>query len=82
MGYGSSMVLLAITSLLAIPAMVAASGTHAWGAIAVGQSIGGVAAVIIAYGWGLSGPAAIARADQLARMREYAHRAGPRAACP
>lgn len=75
MGYGSSMVLLAITSLLAIPAMVAASGTHAWGAIAVGQSIGGVAAVIIAYGWGLSGPAAIARADQLARMREYAESA-------
>lgn len=74
-GYGASMVLLAISSLLAIPAMVAASGPHAWGAIAVGQSIGGVAAVIIAYGWGLSGPAAIARADQNGRMREYAESA-------
>lgn len=69
------MALLAISSLLAIPAMVAASGPHAWGGIAVGQSIGGVAAVVIAYGWGLSGPAAIARADELGRMREYAESA-------
>ncbi|MET4705314.1 O-antigen/teichoic acid export membrane protein [Frigoribacterium sp. UYMn621] len=74
-GYGTSMVLLAISSLLAIPAMVAASGAHAWGAIAVGQSIGGVAAVVIAYGWGLSGPAAIARADELGRMKEYSESA-------
>lgn len=74
-GYGASMVLLAISSLVAIPAMVASSGPHAWGAIAVGQSIGGVAAVIIAYGWGLSGPVAIARADALGRMREYAESA-------
>lgn len=69
------MVLLAISSLLAIPAMVAASGPHAWGGIAVGQSIGGVAAVVIAYGWGLSGPAAIARANELGRMQEYAESA-------
>lgn len=74
-GYGTSMALLAISSLLAIPAMVASSGPQAWGAIAVGQSIGGIAAVIIAYGWGLSGPAAIARADELGRMREYAESA-------
>ncbi|MBC7763969.1 MAG: hypothetical protein H7201_19710, partial [Candidatus Saccharibacteria bacterium] len=74
-GYGASMVLLAISSLLAIPSMVAASGPHAWGGTAVGQSIGGVAAVVIAYGWGLSGPAAIARADELGRMREYAESA-------
>ncbi|MBC7764056.1 MAG: hypothetical protein H7201_20145 [Candidatus Saccharibacteria bacterium] len=74
-GYAASMLLLAISSLLAIPAMVAASGLHAWGAIAVGQSIGGVAATIIAYGWGLSGPAAIARANELGRMREYAESA-------
>jgi hypothetical protein len=51
--------------------MVHASGAAAWGAIAAGQSIGGVAAVIIAYGWGLSGPAVIARADAGGRLKEY-----------
>ena len=74
------MVLLAISSLIAIPSMVHASGAHAWGAIAVGQSIGGVAAVIIAYGWGLSGPAAIARADRRGRMTEYAESAATKLA--
>lgn len=70
-GYSVSMVLLAIASLVAIPAMVTASGAAAWGAIAAGQSIGGVAAVVIAYGWGLSGPAVIARADTAGRLKEY-----------
>src|SRR6478609_611747 len=70
-GYSISMVLLAVASLVAIPAMVHASGAAAWGAIAAGQSIGGVAAVIIAYGGGLSGPAVIARADAGGRLKEY-----------
>lgn len=65
------MVLLAVASLVAIPAMVTASGAASWGAIAAGQSIGGVAAVIIAYGWGLSGPAVIARSDKNGRLKEY-----------
>lgn len=65
------MVLLAIASLAAIPAMVSASGATAWGAIALGQSIGSIAAVIIAYGWGLSGPAIIARADESGRASHY-----------
>ncbi|GAA3887022.1 hypothetical protein GCM10022381_31340 [Leifsonia kafniensis] len=71
-GYALSMILLAVVSLMAIPSMVTASGAAAWGMIAAGQSIGGVAAVIIAYGWGMSGPAAIARADAPGRLREYA----------
>lgn len=71
-GYSISMVLLAAVSLVAIPSMVAASGASAWGMIAAGQSVGGVAAVVIAYGWGMSGPAAIARADAAGRLREYA----------
>lgn len=71
LGYSLSMVALAIASLAAIPAMVAADGPSAWAAIAVGQSVGGVAAVAIAYGWGLTGPAAIARSSRAARGREY-----------
>lgn len=71
-GYAISMVVLAVVSLVAIPSMVTASGASAWGMIAAGQSIGGVAAVVIAYGWGVSGPAAIARGAGAGRLREYA----------
>lgn len=70
-GFGLSMLFLAIASLATIPAMVAASGPAAWGMIAAGQAIGSIAAVGIAYGWELSGPAVIARADAEGRLREY-----------
>lgn len=71
-GFGLSVALLAASSLLLIPAMVAAGGQHAWGAIAVGQSIGAVAAVLIYFGWGHTGPSTIARADVAAGRREFA----------
>ncbi|BDZ39247.1 hypothetical protein GCM10025863_18610 [Microbacterium suwonense] len=66
------MALLAASSLVLIPAMVAAGGDRAWGSIAVGQSIGGVAAVLIYFGWGHTGPATIARADPLSAQVEFA----------
>ena len=69
--YSISIVLLALVSLASIPAMVSASGAAAWGAIAAGQSIGVVAAVAISYGWSLSGPAAVARADESHRRRRF-----------
>ena len=74
-GYASSMVLLAAASLSAIPAMVSASGATVWGMIAVGQSIGGVGATIIGYGWGLSGPAMVARSGPVEQRTEYAESA-------
>jgi len=70
-GFALSMLLLAVASLVVIPAMVHASGADAWGVIAAGQSIGAVAAVVIAFGWGMSGPARIARADEAGRLTEY-----------
>lgn len=71
-GFGLSVALLAVSSLLLIPAMVAAGGQHAWGAIAVGQSIGAVAAVLVYFGWGHTGPAMIARADASEARTEFA----------
>lgn len=71
-GFGLSMLLLAVASLVAIPSMVSASGPRAWGMIAAGQAVGAVAAVAVAYGWGMSGPATIARADLKGRLSEYA----------
>jgi hypothetical protein len=71
-GFGLSMLLLAIASLVAIPSMVASSGPRAWGMIAAGQAVGAVAAVAVAYGWGMSGPAKIAKSDLKGRLSEYA----------
>ncbi len=70
-GYGSSMLLLALASLAAIPAMIHASGDRAWGSIATGQAVGAVAAVVVAFGWQLSGPAEIARGSAQSRRRSY-----------
>lgn len=58
--YTLSIVLLASVSLLLIPAMIRASGVAAWADIAVGQAIGALAAIVVSFGWALSGPAAIA----------------------
>lgn len=71
-GFGLSVALLAASSLLLIPAMVEAGGQHAWGAIAVGQTVGAVAAVLIYFGWGHTGPATIARADDVVARAEFA----------
>jgi hypothetical protein len=70
-GFGLSIVVLALTSLAVIPAMVAADGEVAWGAIVVGQAVGAVAAVVVAYGWGVFGPARIASTSPTVRRAEY-----------
>lgn len=69
-GFAASMGMLAVASLAAIPAMISSSGAAAWGAIALGQAVGAIAAVVVAYGWGLSGPALVA-ADEAGRRSEY-----------
>ncbi|MFC6397848.1 hypothetical protein [Luteococcus sanguinis] len=62
-GFGASMALLAVASLMMIPAMVRASGAVAWGAMALGQAVGSIGAVLVGYGWNMSGPAQLAGAD-------------------
>lgn len=71
-GFGLSVLLLAVSSLLLIPAIIVAGGQTAWGSIAVGQSIGAVAAVLIYFGWGHTGPARIARVGSAEVRREFA----------
>ncbi len=70
-GFGLSMGLLVVVSLVMIPSMVRASGDVAWGAIALGQAVGSIGAVLLAFGWALSGPAKIARQDNQGRRQEY-----------
>jgi O-antigen/teichoic acid export membrane protein len=70
-GFGLSMVLLALASLILIPVMIRSSGEAGWGAIALGQGIGGLGAVLVSYGWAMSGPTEIARGDDATRLAEF-----------
>ena len=54
-----------------IPTMIKVSGGDASAAIATGQAVGAVGAVLIACGWIVSGPAAVARVDAVGRRTEY-----------
>lgn len=70
-GFGLSMAVLAAVSLLLIPAIIRTGGQEAWGTVALGQSVGMVAAVVIYFGWGISGPMTVARASKAQRWREF-----------
>ncbi|MCU1579855.1 MAG: hypothetical protein JWP19_2059 [Rhodoglobus sp.] len=58
--YGASVVLNGAISLITIPVIVAIAGAGPWASMATGQSIGGSFGVLVAFGWGLTGPATIA----------------------
>ena len=68
--FALSMVLLAASSLLAIPALIQVSNLSAWGSVATGQSIGILAAVIINWGWVVTGPGSIASSPASDHRRE------------
>ncbi len=70
-GYGMSMLVLAIASLVIIPEMIAVEGREAWGSIALGQAIGAIAAVVVAYGWQITGPVLVAQGNATSRRLEY-----------
>ena len=71
-GFGLTTGLLAVASIGSIPARVYASGPERWGSIAVGQGIGAVAALLVGYGWPVTGPSKIAQSDASTRLNEYA----------
>lgn len=70
-GFGLSVVVLAVTSIVTIPAMIHASGDTGWGSIALGQAFGNVGGLVAGYGWGWFGPAKVARASASERRLEY-----------
>ena len=79
-GFGFSVLVLGVASLLAIPAMIEADGKIAWGAIALGQTIGTSAGVFALYGWALFGPAQVASATATERRVCYLESARARLA--
>ena len=69
--FGLSVVLLGVTALASIPFMIAASGIHAWSSIAIGQAVGSVCYIVVLWGWGITGPAAIAVSPPPERRTRY-----------
>lgn len=61
--YASSVVIMGVLALISIPLMIRVGGVDNWASIAAGQSLGILASIAVAYGWFLTGPAAVAKAD-------------------
>ncbi|WP_370290688.1 hypothetical protein [Nocardioides sp.] len=69
--FALGIVLLGVSSLLAVPAQIHASGLAAFADIAVGQGLGGFCFAIITWGWAVTGPAAVASAGDAVRRQEF-----------
>lgn len=61
-GFALSAMLSGAANVVTIPFVVGAVGPTAWGAIATGQAAGAIGAVLVQMGWGVSGPAQVAKA--------------------
>ena len=59
----------ALIPLLAVPVVTGTFGATAFAALAIGQSVGAAAAVVVDLGWSLNGPQAVARSGPGARRR-------------
>lgn len=66
-GYGSSIALSTLVNLAVVPIVIAVAGSAAWGGIAVSQSIASFGFVLVAFGWGITGPSAVAGLGEPAR---------------
>lgn len=69
--YALNLAIPAALSVLLIPLLISNSGEAGWASIAVGQALGGPAAVIIGYGWSIQGPAAISGAARSLVAQEF-----------
>lgn len=71
LGFAINMLVLAAAGLVMIPALIGSVGPRDWAAIAIAQAIGGFCGVITGFGWGLSGPAYVAREGNAVRRARY-----------
>lgn len=70
--FGINIGLLAITSLWFVRAAVIVSDLETWASVAVGQTLGALGAILVGYGWSVSGPTRVAAAGSSERAQEYA----------
>ncbi|MDL5158966.1 lipopolysaccharide biosynthesis protein [Actinomycetospora termitidis] len=61
----------AITPLLLLPVIARVTSVEGWAAVALGQSVGAVAMIVVTFGWNLSGPSRTAQADDDGRRALY-----------
>jgi O-antigen/teichoic acid export membrane protein len=71
LGYGLSIAISAVVTLMTIPILIERVGADAWAGLAVGQAVGTGGAILIGFGWGTTGPVAVAKADDEGRKRIY-----------
>ncbi|MET1088092.1 MAG: hypothetical protein ABWY04_13380 [Arthrobacter sp.] len=65
--------LASLASFILLPIIARVGGAPSWNALAIGQAVGAIAAIVAGLGWPLTGPAAVASSSQEAvRRRHYA----------
>jgi hypothetical protein len=69
--FGVSTLLNAAMSLITIPIITGIAGAEHWASLATGQAIGASAAVVVIFGWGLTGPVTVAGTPRDARPAMY-----------
>lgn len=70
-GYGLSVIIGGVLSVAVIPVVIIVAGTTAWATIAVAQAVAGFGYVLVAAGWGVTGPTDVAARAPKARGQFY-----------
>lgn len=71
LGFFINTVCLGILAILYIPVQIRFAGLSAWTQLAVGQTVGAIANVVVGLGWVLDGPAKISRLAKIDAQFEY-----------
>ncbi|GAA4348602.1 hypothetical protein [Microbacterium rhizosphaerae] len=67
LAFVASVGLVTIVGLLTIPMLISSIGETMWGSLVVLQTLAGIFGVLVAFGWGVTGPSTIAAAERSAR---------------
>jgi O-antigen/teichoic acid export membrane protein len=70
-GYFLSVAISALVGVVSVPVVIQVAGAAAWSALAVAQAAGSIAATVVAFGWPVIGPAAVAAAPDSERGRIF-----------
>ncbi|WZH38930.1 MAG: hypothetical protein PIR02_09710 [Microbacterium enclense] len=70
-GYFLSVAISALVGVVSVPVVIQVAGAAAWSTLAVAQAAGAIAATVVAFGWPVIGPAAVAAAPDTERGRIF-----------
>lgn len=60
-----------VVPILTLPAISANFGSTGWASIAIGQSVGVAASIVIELGWSVAGPIQVAREDSIGQAKAF-----------